>query len=135
MTQIEGYKDDYEGGVPGTEFATNRPVIPVLLAPEIPSQIQTECQSSGIVAQEYDIGSVLDSFQQSLFSDLAQFQVTGAVTSVAGLGLLHGYLDYLYEARTPVSLSEAAAAYDQVGKGTSSSKNPELATSDRQHGV
>lgn len=122
VTQIEGYKDDYENEVPGTEFATDRPIIPVLLAPEVPSQIQTECQSSGIVAQEYDIGSVLDSFQQSLFSNLAQFQVTGAVTSVAGLGLLHGYLEYLYEARTSVTLSEAASAYDQIGKGTSSAK-------------
>lgn len=121
IDQLEEYVNSYQSGVDGTEFAQDRTLVPILLAPEIPKSIQKESEPREIRTAEYDIGTVFDKFQESLFSELAQFQVRGLVTSVAGISLLHGFLRYLYKKDQPVTISEAAENYDAIGKGESSS--------------
>lgn len=123
VDQLEGYVHSYQNGIDGTEFAENRNLVPILLAPDVPRSVHSECKSRGMRATEYDIGEVFNQFQESLFSGLAQFQVQGLVTSVAGLRLLNGYLKYLNDNQGAISVSEAANNYDTIGKGESS--NPE----------
>ncbi|MFC7095679.1 hypothetical protein [Halobaculum marinum] len=121
VSQLKGYKEDYDAVADNTEFAEGRTLYPVLLAPSIPSSVRTACRQSDLEAVTYEIGDVLDAFHDTIFSDLRQFQVKGDVTAVARFGLFNEYLRFLEDRDDPVSITDAASEYDRLGKGNSSS--------------
>lgn len=121
VAQLAGYVDTYSDDATKPAFATDRELRPVLLAPEIPSDIRDECKDEGFDPIEYDLEAVLDEYQETLFADLAQFQVEGAVTSVARLGLMNEFLAYLAESSQPVTVDAVAQQYGTIGKGQSES--------------
>ena len=122
IDQLAGYVEDYTDEESRPAFAADRELRPVLLAPDIPSDIQDACVDQGFDPIEYKLEAVLDEYQETLFADLAQFQVTGIVTSMARLGLMNRYLQYLDEAAKAVTLEEAAQQYDRIGKGESTAR-------------
>lgn len=119
INQLLDYVDSYNDTESQPAFAAERELRPVLMAPNIPSDIWDTCIGEGIDPVEFDMKTVLNEYQETLFSGLAQFQVTGTVTSVARLGLMNKYLKFVYDSTGPVTLEEAAKRYDQIGKGES----------------
>lgn len=121
VEQLASYVPFYRDKSTQPAFAKDRPLRAILLAPSITPRIRDQCQANELEAIEYELDTVLDQYQETLFGTLTQFQVSGMVTSVASLSLLNGYLRFLGASDDPVAVEEAAAEYDQIGKGNSTS--------------
>ncbi|WP_140408916.1 PDDEXK family nuclease [Natronolimnobius baerhuensis] len=123
VNQLSAYVHDCQNKGTEPAFAKDRNLRPILLAPQIPSDVRSSCTDSDLEPITYELSHVLEEYQETLFADLAHFQVKGVVTSVAGLSLINRYLEFLASRQGPVTVSEAAVEYDYIGKG--SSNNPE----------
>lgn len=114
VDQVQRYVDVYEDYVADSSAADT--VVPVLLAPRIPTAVADQCRANDIQSVEYDIDHVLDQFQSQMFAGLESFNLTIGLNSVASLSLIHGLIHYLGEADTAVPLSETTDHYDIIGK-------------------
>jgi hypothetical protein len=117
LDQIERYIADYRQSE--SLLQASQTLVPVLLAPEISSQIESKASENSILTREFDFEEILRPYTQAQSELLSHYEVGGIVTSVARLGLTHGLLYYLADHPSGADFDELGANYNTVGKGTS----------------
>jgi len=114
VQQLERYRDHYEQYVLGDRYPATVDLVPILLAPEIPTDIQTLCDSQNLQSVEFDIDEVLTGFENRLFSGHGMFEQEPVGTSVAKLQYINGLLRYLGDVGKPQTREDCIDNLDEI---------------------
>jgi hypothetical protein len=117
LDQVLGYADDLQG----TDFAGTSQPIPVLLAPEVPADVEPAAANQGVTTFQYDVDAVLSAFNDRLTEAIASFEKPPVLTSTGSLHYINGLIDALGERPQTV---ETLATRSDVFKDTGH-KQPE----------
>lgn len=116
VSQLEEYRDHYKQVVIGEKYPSASELVPILLAPEISDRIRSECIKRGLIAVEFNIGDVLQQFENQLFAGHAMFENKPVSTGVASLHLISGLIQFLGESNEPKTKNDCVDNLEQIAK-------------------
>ena len=116
VEQLEEYRDHYEQVVIGKKYPSASNLVPILLSPEISNRIRSACSKRGLKAVEFNVGDVLQQFENQLFTGHAMFENKPVSTGVASLHLISGLIGYLGESDVPKTKNDCVDNLKRIAK-------------------
>ena len=116
VDQLDKYRDHYEQVVIGEKYPSASQLVPILLAPEIPDRIHSLCDERTLEAVEFDIGDVLQRFENQLFTGHAMFENKPVSTGVASLQLINGLIRFLGKSDKPKTKNDCVDNLNRIAK-------------------
>lgn len=116
VDQLDKYRDHYEQVVIGERYPSASQLVPILLAPEVPDSIRSECDKRSLKAVEFNVGDVLQQFENQLFTGHAMFENKPISTGVASLQLINGLIRYLGESDEPKTKNHCVDNLNRIAK-------------------
>ncbi|MDT3434665.1 hypothetical protein [Haloarcula sp. 1CSR25-25] len=114
VVQLEEYRDYYQHSVLGDRYPSATHLKPILLAPEIPPPIKQQCRQTGLKPVEFDVGTVLEKFEDRLFTSHSMFEKQPVSTGVASLYLINGLIRYLAATSEPKTKNDCIDDLEKI---------------------
>lgn len=116
VSQLEEYRNHYTQAVIGEKYPSASELVPILLAPKISDRIRSACDKRDLKAVEFNVGEVLQQFENQLFTGHAMFENKPVSTGVASLHLIGGLIRFLGEADEPKTKNDCVDNLKRIAK-------------------
>jgi hypothetical protein len=120
VDQIQDYIPYYKQKIQNGSISDIDSIRPVLLVPSISEEIDPQEVPGSVEIIEFSITDTLTQFQDTVFSNLRNFEAAGAQTGVNHLSLVNGLIKFIGDSEETVTVQKCADNYDEVGKGETS---------------
>jgi len=117
VEQIEDYVPHYQEKIETGEIIDVESVRPILVAPSMSNAFSRGDVADDVEVVLFSIPDTLATFQDSVFSNLRNFEAAGSQTGVNHLSLVNGLIEFIGESDKPVTVQDCAENYDKIGKG------------------
>jgi len=116
LDQLEDYKQHYENNIIGNRYPEGYDLVPILLAPKIPENIERYGALRGISTIEYSIDEVFSSYEDHYFASIDAFELKPVSTGVDSFHLTNGLIRYLGDSAASTTVKQCAQDSDEIGK-------------------
>lgn len=117
IEQIRKYVPYYQEKIETGDIVDIESISPVLVVPSVSNGLSREDVPDDVEVALFSLPDVLDRFQDSVFSNLRNFEAAGAQTGVNHLSLVSGLIEFIGQSDEPVTVQECADKYGKIGKG------------------
>jgi len=114
VQQLEGYRDHFQSALLGKEYPEEYNFVPVLLAPEIPSDVEQLARKVGLEPRAYDQSDILEAYDRDLFSDAPVFARSPVSTGVSALYTINGLIRYVGDQDDAIPVSQCVENHEQI---------------------
>ncbi len=114
VQQLERYRDHFESDLLGEEYPGEYNFVSILLAPEIPTDIEQSARNRGLEPQTYDLADILEKYDRDLFADAPVFDRSPVSTGVSALYTLNGLIRYVGGQEDAIPISQCVEDHEQI---------------------
>ena len=114
VEQLHRYRDHFLSNLIGEEYPEEYDFVSILLAPEIPNDVEQIARSEGLEPLTYNQADVLEAYDQDLFSDAPVFARSPVSTGVSSLYTMNGLIRYVGEQDDAIPVSQCAENHELI---------------------